>query len=299
MEKIDLHVHTTYSDGDLDIATLLLEAKKREIKTIAITDHETIIGLKGYKKAIKKYGINIIPAIEMNVALSGVHILGYGIKKLSRVEKFFDNIRLENENVVYDIIKYLKEDGLRIDECDVTQNTIEYHHNKKNIIEFHSDIFKYQKKFVLAKNDVARTMRDLGIVESINDAYNLYLNRDGKKYCIKTKKVDVRDALELIDSCGGITSLAHPMTVRTKKDSLLNICKELKSYGLSGIEVDGNHFSNKQIIQYRTIAEKLDLIETIGSDFHRLDQEMGMFVSSKIVSDLEQKIKGLKLIKHL
>ena len=57
MEKIDLHLHTTYSDGDLDITTLLLEAKKRGIKTLAITDHETIIGLNGYKKAIEKYGI--------------------------------------------------------------------------------------------------------------------------------------------------------------------------------------------------------------------------------------------------
>ena len=89
------------------------------------------------------------------------------------------------------------------------------------------------------------------------------------------------------------------MTVRTKKESLINICKELKSYGLSGIEVDGNRFSNKQRIQYRNIAESLNLIETIGSDFHRLDQEMGMFVSNKIVDNLEQKIKEMKLIKHL
>ena len=299
MEKIDLHLHTTYSDGDLDITTLLLEAKKRGIKTLAITDHETIIGLNGYKKAIEKYGIKIIPAIEMNVTLSGTHILGYGIEDLNKVEKAFDDIRIENENVVYDIIKYLKEDGVKIDESDVTQNTMEYHQNKKNIVEINNDIFKYQKEFVIAKNDVARTMRDLKIVESVNEAYNLYLNRDGKKYCIKTKKIDVRDAIELIDSCGGTTSLAHPMTVRTKKKSLINICKELKSYGLSGIEVDGNRFSNKQRIQYRNIAESLNLIETIGSDFHRLDQEMGMFVSNKIVDNLEQKIKEMKLIKHL
>ena len=235
----------------------------------------------------------------MNVTLSGTHILGYGIEDLNKVEKAFDDIRIENENVVYDIIKYLKKDGVKIDESDVTQNTMEYHQNKKNIVEINNDIFKYQKEFVIAKNDVARTMRDLKIVESVNEAYNLYLNRDGKKYCIKTKKIDVRDAIELIDSCGGATSLAHPMTVRTKKESLINICKELKSYGLSGIEVDGNRFSNKQRIQYRNIAESLNLIETIGSDFHRLDQEMGMFVSNKIVDNLEQKIKEMKLIKHL
>ena len=182
---------------------------------------------------------------------------------------------------------------------NISPNHLNVHSSYEEYIEAKKNIFKYQKEFVIAKNDVARTMRDLKIVESVNEAYNLYLNRDGKKYCIKTKKIDVRDAIELIDSCGGTTSLAHPMTVRTKKESLINICKELKSYGLSGIEVDGNRFSNKQRIQYRNIAESLNLIETIGSDFHRLDQEMGMFVSNKIVDNLEQKIKEMKLIKHL
>ena len=299
MEKIDLHLHTTYSDGNLDITSLILEAKRRKIKTIAITDHETIIGLNGYKKAIKKYGINIIPAIEMNVALSGVHILGYGIENLSKIEKNFDDLKIENENIVYDIIKYLKKDGIKIDESDVTQNTMEYHQNKKDIIENNNDIFKYKKEFVIVKNDIARTMKDLGIVTSIDEAYKLYLSRNGKKYCIKTKKINVRDAIELIDSCGGVTSLAHPMTVKTKKESLISICKKLKSYGLSGIEVDGNRFSNNQVMQYKNIAENLNLIETVGSDFHRIDQKMGMFVSNKIVDNLEQKIKEIKLIKHL
>lgn len=298
MEKIDLHTHTTYSDGSLDIASLLKEAKKRNIKTISIADHETINGLIGYKKAIEEYKIKIIPAIEMNVSLSGAHILGYGIKDIKKVENTFDQIKINNENIVYDIIKYLKNDRIPIDENDVVQSTIEYHKKKKEIVENNSDIFKYQKEFIILKTDVARTMVELGIVKDINEAYQKYLNNSSKKYCIKTKKIETKDAIELIDTCGGITILAHPMTVRIKRDSLINICKRLKSYGLSGIETNGNRYSNKQTEYYKQIAKQLKFIETVGSDFHRIEQNMGIEASPKIVSNLEQKIKEKTLIKR-
>lgn len=295
MEKIDLHTHTTYSDGELDITSLILEAKKAGVETLAITDHETIIGLINHKKASNKYGIKIIPAIEMNVNISGVHILGYYIDDINKVEKHFDKIKLENENIVFDIIKHLKKYGIKIDEAAVIENTLEYHKNKKSVVEVNSDIFKYQKEFIITKNDIARTMQDIKITSSINESYSKYLNDSTKKYCIKTNKIDAKEAIELIHESGGLTVLAHPMTVRTKKESLISICKTLKSYGLSGIEINGPRFTNKQNIQYKGIAEQLNFIETVGSDFHRTDQELGMYVSSKIMDNLESKSKELKL----
>lgn len=297
MEKIDLHLHTTYSDGALDITTLLHEVKKRNIKTIAISDHETILGLNGYDKACLEYGIKIIPAIEMNVSLSGAHILGYGMDNFHKIESEFDKIRKNNENIVFDIISLLKKDNVKIDEYDVIESTLEYHKNKKNVVETNSNIFKYRKDFIVVKTDIARTMMELGITSSIDEAYRKYLGPNGK-YFIKTKKINTRDAIELIRSCNGVTVLAHPMTVNTRKESLVNLCKELKSYGLSGIEVDGPRYSNKQTENYISIAKKIGFIETVGSDFHRYDQSMGINASSKIVYNLEQKIKELKLNKH-
>ena len=90
------------------------------------------------------------------------------------------------------------------------------------------------------------------------------------------------------------------MTVNTRKNSLVNLCKELKEYGLSGIEVNGNTFrySENQTNTYVAIARKLGFIETVGSDFHRMGQQMGIDASPKIVANLEAKIKELKLIKH-
>ncbi len=296
MSKIDLHLHSTFSDGALDIANLLNEVKKKDINVVAIADHETVIGLEGYKR-IKD--IKIIPAIEMNVDLSGAHILGYGMDNFKKIEDEFDKIKKNNENIVYDIIKSLKNDNIKIDEDDVVKSTLEYHRIKKLQVESNSDIFKYNKNFIIVKTDIARTLMELGITKSIDESYKRYLGPQGK-YFIKTEKIKTRDAIELIDSCNGVTALAHPMTVNTKKNNLLNICKMLKEYGLSGIEVNGNtrRYSVNQSKTYIALARKLDLIETVGTDFHRNGQQMGIEVSSKIVSNLEAKIKELKLIKH-
>lgn len=296
MEKIDLHLHTTYSDGSLDIANLLKEVKKRNIKTVAIADHETIIGLEGYKKVTD---IKIIPAIEMNVSLSGAHILGYGMDNLKKIEDEFDKIKRNNENIVFDIIKLLKKDNIKIDEYDVIESTLEYHNKKKEQLENNSNIFRYNKEFIVVKTDIARTLVELGITKTIDESYKRFLGPQGK-YFIKTEKIKTRDAIELIDSCNGVTVLAHPMTVNTKKESLASLCKELKGYGLSGIEVKGNKFrySESQTNTYISLARKWGFIETVGSDFHRIGQQLGIEVSPKIVANLEAKIKELKLIKH-
>ena len=233
----------------------------------------------------------------MNVSLSGAHILGYGMDDFYKIESEFDKIRKENENIVFDIISLLKKDGIKIDESDVIESTLEYHKNKKNIVEVNSDIFKYIKEFIVVKTDIARTMMELGITSSIDESYRKYLGPNGK-YFIRTKKIDTKDAIELIRSCNGVSVLAHHMTVNTRKESLVNLCKELKSYGLSGIEVNGPRYSDNQNQNYVSIARKLDFIETVGSDFHRYDQNMGIEASSKIVYNLEQKIKELKLNKH-
>ncbi len=296
MEKIDLHLHTTYSDGALDIFSLLTEVRKRNIKTVAIADHETIMGLNGYKKI---NDIKIIPAIEMNVSLSGAHILGYGMDNFKKIEEEFDKIRRNNENIVFDIIKLLKKDNFKIDEYDVIESTLEYHRLKKEMVENNSNIFRYDKEFIVVKTDIARTLMELGITKSIDESYKRFLGPSGK-YFIRTEKIKTRDAIDLIDSCNGITVLAHPMTVNTRKNSLVNLCKELKEYGLSGIEVNGNTFrySENQTNTYVAIARKLGFIETVGSDFHRMGQQMGIDASPKIVANLEAKIKELKLIKH-
>lgn len=296
MEKIDLHVHSTYSDGVLDIANLLNEAKKRNVKTIAIADHETVIGLEGYKRI---NDIKIIPAIEMNVKLSGAHILGYGMDNFKKIEDEFDKIKKNNENIVFDIIKLLEKDNIKIDENDVIESTFEFHKKKKEQVESNSNVFKYNKNIIIVKTDIARTLMELGITKSIDESYKRYLGPQGK-YFIKTEKIDTRTAIELIDSCNGITVLAHPMTVNTKKNNLVNICKELAEYGLSGIEVNGNRrrYSENQTNNYIAIAKKLKFIETVGSDFHRIDQQMGIDSSPKIVANLEAKIKELKITKN-
>jgi len=293
MEKIDLHLHTTYSDGALDIEALLCEAKRKKLKTVAITDHETIYGLAGYEKAKNKYNMEIIPGIEMNVSYPGMHILGYGINDFKRVENVFDNIKIKNEQVVYDTIRLLQKNGIFIELDDVIDTTKEYHQKKKEILEVNSSIFKYDKKFILTKTDIARTLVKLGYVKNVDDAYKRLIGSNTVNY-IRTDKIDTRGAIELVLECGGVPVLAHPMTVNIRHTNLNTVCKQLKDYGLEGIEALGPRFKRKQIEQYTILAKKLKLLTTAGSDFHTPGQVMGLSVSPKIVYSLKNSIKNCK-----
>ena len=290
MKKIDLHVHTTYSDGALDIATLLNVVKRRKIKTVSITDHETIIGLTGYKEARKQYNLDIIPGIEMNVDYPGMHILGYGVEDFEKVENVFDSIKKENEQVVYDTIKLLQKNGVFISLEDVNLAAKNYHDSRKKVIEVNSSIFKYNKKFILTKTDIARALVNLKYCRDIDDAYKKYIGSSCKNY-IRTDKILTRDAIELISSCGGVCVLAHPMTANVKHTDLTSVCRKLKDYGLIGIEAYGARFNNKQTNSYLNIAKKLKLVVTAGSDFHRDGQILGIDANPSIVYKLRRYIK--------
>lgn len=296
MEKIDLHVHTSYSDGALDIESLLKEVKDKKIKTVAITDHETIEGLTGYQKAVEKYNVEIIPGIEMNVSHPGMHVLGYGLKDFRKIEKVFENIKIKNEQVVFDTIKILQQNGYDIDEFDVVSAAQEYYDYKKTRLENNSNIFRYNKKFIMTKTDVAKTLVNLGYARNIDDSYKRFIGPNTKNY-IRTDKIDTREAIELVIECGGVPVLAHPMTVNIRHTNLIEVCKKLESYGLEGIETYGPRFSDKQTQNYISLAKYFKFLMTAGTDFHNPHQTLGISVPPSIVYNLNNSINRKTLIK--
>lgn len=298
MEKIDLHVHTSYSDGALDIESLLKEAKKNKIKTVAITDHETIEGLTGYQKASQKYDIEIIPGIEMNVSHPGMHVLGYGIKDFRKVESVFENIKIKNEQVVFDTIRLLQKNGYDIDEYDVVTAAQEYYDYKKQKLENNSDIFRFNKKFILTKTDVAKTLVNLGYSRNIDDSYKKLIGPNTKNY-IRTDKIDTRDAIGLVIDSGGTAVLAHPMTVNIRHTNLINVCKQLETYGLEGIEAYGPRFSDKQKESYISIAKYFGFLMTAGTDFHNPGHTLGIAVPNSVVYNLNNNIKRKNLTRQV
>ena len=245
MEKIDLHVHTCCSDGNLNIDELLALAKKEDISTISITDHETIINLKNYQNLEKKYNINIIPGIEIPTDIFKLHILGYGIKDFYYIEDIMTKLKIENEERNKETINILMNSGINIT---------------------YEKVKKLAKVDIITYRDIVKYLYENGYVKNPRDAYKEYIGKGTKAY-VPSRAMTTKEVLNLIEDSGGISVLAHPFTINEDID-LENLMLYMKKEGLSGIEIYPPKITRFQLEKYRYLLKKFDLIETTGTDFH-------------------------------
>ena len=273
MKKIDLHVHSSCSDGNLTIAEILNLAKNSNLSTIAITDHETIINLLNYEELEQKYGLSIIPGIELPTDIFKMHIVGYGIKDMSSLESEMNALRIENEKHNRETIDILARDGV-----DISYDSVKLLANGPNIT--YRDIVKY--------------LYIKGYVNDPRDAFRKYIGQGCKAY-VPSRSLSANEVLNLIDSCGGISILAHPFTIN--KDIELDcLVGDLKSNGLSGIEIYPPKLTSAQFDEYRRLAKKYQLIETIGTDFHNSSyHELGVLMDDDYVLEITQVLKRGKV----
>ncbi len=243
---IDLHTHTTASDGTLTPNELLSEAKKKEIEVVSITDHDTIEGLKGIR--LNDKSVFFIPGIEISAEFnSTLHILGYAFdienKKLSQTLAKLQRYRQERN---YRIIEKMSKMGFEV--------TID-------------ELKEIAKGEVIGRPHFARAMVNKGYVSSIQEAFDLYLKRGSPLYEEKVR-LEPKAAVELIQDAGGIPVLAHPYQTKLEDEKLEVLVKELTSYGLKGIEAFYSLHTPLQVNQYIELSRKYDLLVTAGSDFH-------------------------------
>lgn len=248
LNYVDLHVHTTASDGTLTPSEVICLAQKTGLAAIAITDHDTVSGIEEALIAGKKLGVEIVPGIELSVAYEKeMHILGYYIdyknlflqNKIKELEQF----RLQRNPL---IIKKLNLLGLKVELEEV-----------KEIVSGN----------IIGRPHIAQIMLKKGYVNTINDAFAKYL-AEGKPAYVAKRRISVQEAIAVIHSAGGCAVLAHPKYLGLSKEKLDVLLDELLSYGLDGMEVYyGSHSLNEQIC-YKELAIKKGLIITGGSDFH-------------------------------
>lgn len=281
---IDMHTHTNYSDGDLSPQELIELAIDKGIGTLAITDHNTIEGIKKVNKnddIIVASGIKIINGIELSAKtdIGRMHILGYGIDLNNEaLNKKLLEIKDNSINSFLSIMEQIKRDyGIRFSYEDI-KTLVNANHN-------------------LGRPDLAKLCVKYGYASTVQEAFDKYLIEAHNKTRQTSKKLPYQECLELITKSGGIPILAHPKTLELSEKELLILLKEMISYGLKGIEVYHSSHSQEEMSYYLEIANKYDLLISGGSDFHgktvKPDIELGTGKNNNI------RIKKLSLLDKL
>ncbi len=267
MSKVDLHLHTNLSDGLMSPNEVITLAKQNDCQIISITDHELS---NDYGEFANKYNIDIISGIEFNTTVSNLHLLGYGISDFNKLDEVMLKLRKENEAICIEVIKMLRNDGF-----DISVEMLKEYLKNVNL--------DYQ---ILDKRKIVKYLMYKGYSTSIVNTYNTLIGK-GQKYYVPNKKISPKTIIELVETCGGKTVLAHPNTITNDDKEFSNILIELKKYGLFGIEVVNDKMKLTQTKYYQSMARKLELLETFGSDFHNPRSD---YIGVEIAQDKYEKI---------
>jgi 3',5'-nucleoside bisphosphate phosphatase len=248
----DLHMHTTASDGDYSPEDLVRKAQQSGLKTIAITDHDTLAGLASAVKTGEELGIAVIRGIELSTKYKGknVDILGYNVSAADGLQRIVREMKVEREKRAIRIIEKFRELGMSI--------TME-------------DVNKYSKGDVVSRPHIAKAIVEKGYIQDVQTVFDLYL-ADGKPCSIDKMILTPQQAIDVIHDSGGQAVLAHPVLFR---DDVL--VEELLNFTFDGIEVWHRKQNKADNDRYKALAKQYNLLTTGGSDFHNDDHRLGAF----------------------
>lgn len=243
--KVDLHLHTNYSDGKLSPQQLIDAAKKSGLSIISITDHDNINAIEEAIRYGKTKGIQVIPGVEISADIGEqeIHILGYFIDyQNKKLLDFLTSSRqkrlLRNEKIV----EKLNSMGSRI--------------------KFNSILLKAGLNTSIGRPHIAMELNEEGFVNSYYDAFIKYIG-DGKPAYVKKPNPSVAEVTKLISEMGGLSFIAHPG--RSVRDELL---LRLIDDGVDGIETIHPSHSKEDVEYFSTVAAEHFLLTSGGSDFH-------------------------------
>jgi 3',5'-nucleoside bisphosphate phosphatase len=249
VSQIDLHIHSTASDGRLTPAAVVRQAADGGLTIIALADHDTIDGIAPALAAARAYpGFTVIPGVEISTDIphGELHVLGYFITYNdpvfgSSLERF-RNSRLERARKM---VAKLGDLGIHIE--------------WRRVQEIAGDSS-------IGRPHIAQAMLEGGHITTMKQAFNEYLARDKPAY-VEREKMTPRQTMELITGARGLPVLAHPLTL----DDPEAMVRELKPYGLAGLEVYYGGYTEADINGLLRLTRKYGLIPTGGSDFHGIE----------------------------
>ncbi len=241
--KVDLHTHTTHSDGANTPGELIQKVKAAGIDILSITDHDNINGIKEATQIGKSLGIEIIPGVEISSEIGNreIHILGYFFDiDNQELEHYLNFFREERVKRAGRIVNKLRSFGFNI--------TLE-------------DVLNKAKNSAVGRPHIAQVMLEKGIVSSYYEAFNKYIG-NGSPAHEKKVHLSPQSAFRIISDAGGLSFIAHPGNLQ---ESLL---KDLIESGVDGIEVIHPSHSAQQQRFYKGIVNSYFLLECGGSDYH-------------------------------
>ncbi len=247
--SIDLHIHSTISDGTMSPVQLVKYARQKGLSAIAITDHDTVGGVEEAIAAGDSLGMEVIPGIELSVryAESTVHLLGY----------LFDYRQVE----LHAALRRLQGGRMERNKKIITRL------NRLGIGVDFSELEKVSGPGQCGRPHIARLLVDKNVVDTMEDAFKLYLGQGGQAY--ESRFVyGAQEAINLINNAGGVAILAHPLKLGKIEKEFSITLNELIGMGLDGIETYYPTHSCKYRRELLRFAEKHSLVTTGGSDFH-------------------------------
>jgi len=255
-QYIDLHLHSTCSDGALSPAEVVRRAVAAGLKAIALADHDNTDGIDALRTAGAEQGLEVLSGVELSVVWrhwQDIHLLGYGFDHhhpaLVAALKEFQLFRQHrNQQIVERVNRKLAEEN---------QPPLDF----GRVLQLAGG--------TIGRPHIAMALHEAGVVKSTEEAFQRYLVSCN----VPKRYFPVSEAIDLIHTAGGVAVLAHPPFITREREELRGLLDELVALGLDGVEVYNSGASRSDSDWYLTEARRRDLIVTGGSDYHGLPGE--------------------------
>jgi predicted metal-dependent phosphoesterase TrpH len=256
---INLHIHTTHSDGGNTPAEVVAMLEKAGVTVFAITDHDQVEGNAEAAVLAGEHGLTHINGIELSCCFADgeigfdeswvAHILGFGFD-LDRMRSKLEEMKIERQNRIHGLLHSLASDGYNIELEQIAGNGK-----------------------IPTRNAIAKILIDKGYAGNVDECYEKILNAQPHRQYAKNKPT-IQEGIKIIHDCGGIAIWAHPFGVtrggkkELKQDQISELLMSMMLYGLDGIEVFYQGYTPEQISWLNGHAERFNFFKTVGTDYH-------------------------------
>lgn len=270
---IDLHSHSTASDGQYPAEQVAERAAAAGLAVWALTDHDSIAQLRPARAAAAARGVRFVAGIELSVHLDRreVHLLGHFVDPESVALRGFEDLLAEKRRVrMGEMIQKLAALGIALAP---------------------EEIERFSGGKTLARPHVARALVERGVVGSVKEAFDRFLG-EGRPAFVGRHRISAQEAIGLVRGAGGAATIAHPGLNRIERADL----ERLKGWGLAGVETYHADHVPSQREKYLRLCGELDLVPTAGSDFHgeevAPDRKLGMVTMAEAELDRLEARRG-------